>query len=372
MKILLNIIQKEFLQILRNKSMLRVIFILPLVQLIILVNAATYEMKQIRYAVVDSDHSVTSRNLIRSFEASPFYQLDASYQNVDVAMEAMDRGSLNLIVVIPTNLERAITKEGTSEVQLLVNALNSTVAQLVLTYSTNILAGFNSSIISSSQLVTNANSIPSVDINYSFWYNPDLNYKFYMAPGILVILVTIIGMFLGGLNLVREKEIGTIEQLNVTPLRKYHFIIGKMIPFIVIGLFDLGLGLFIANLLYGVPVVGSLFLLFSFATVYLILVLAIGLLLSTVSDTQQQVMFLAFFFLTTFILMSGIFTPVESMPLWGQKLNYLNPMSYFMRVVRMVVVKGSTFRDILFEFIAVTTYAVVMLLIAVRMYRKTT
>lgn len=372
MKILLNIIQKEFLQILRNKSMLRVIFILPLVQLIILVNAATYEMKEIKYAVVDNDHSVTSRNLLRSFEAAPFYQLEAAYPNVDLAMAAMDKGDLNLILVLPNKLERTIDKEGSGEVQLLVNALNSTVAQLVLTYSTNILASFNQSLIASSHLMTTASAVPSVDINYSFWYNPDLNYKFYMAPGILVILVTIIGMFLGGLNLVREKEIGTIEQLNVTPLRKHHFIIGKMVPFIVIGLFDLGLGLLIANLLYGIPVVGSLFLLFSFAAVYLVLVLSIGLLLSTISDTQQQVMFLAFFFLTTFILMSGIFTPVESMPLWGQKLNYLNPMYYFMRVVRMVVVKGSGFRDIAFEFAAVASYAVVMLLIAVRMYRKTT
>lgn len=372
MSILLNIIQKEFLQIFRNKTMVRVIFILPLVQLIILVNAATYEMSNIKFAVVDNDQSVTSRNLLRSFEGSPFYNFEGAFQSTKLAMAAMDKGDLDLIIVMPSNFEKAVEKELAGQVQLLINGLNSTVAQLVLSYSTNILSDFNRSIIGKQKIITTAITAPQVNITHSFWYNPLLNYKFYMAPGILVILVTIIGMFLGGLNLVREKEIGTIEQLNVTPMRKSHFIISKMVPFLVIGLFDLGLGLLIAHLLYAIPVVGSLPLLFAFAAVYLVAVLSIGLLLSTISDTQQQVMFLAFFFLTTFILMSGIFTPVESMPAWGQNLNYLNPMYYFMRVIRMVVIKGSGLKDIAFEFMAIISYAVVMLTIAVRMYRKTT
>ena len=192
-----------------------------------------------------------------------------------------------------------------------------------------------------------------------------------MAPGILAILVTLVGMFLAGMNLVREKEIGTIEQLNVTPIKKYQFIIGKLVPFWLIGLFDLAFGLVIAKLFFNLPMVGSLFLLFGFASVYLIGVLGLGLFISTVSDTQQQVMFVSYFFLIIFILMGGIFTPVESMPNWAQEVNRINPIFYFMRIMRMVVLKGSDFFDLIKEFISLVVLGITFLSLAIWRYRKT-
>ncbi len=191
-----------------------------------------------------------------------------------------------------------------------------------------------------------------------------------MLPGILVILVTIIGMFLTALNLVREKELGTSEQINVTPIRKYHFILGKLFPFWVIALFELAFGLTIGRLFFHLPVLGSVGLLFLYASVYLLVVLGIGLFISTLASSQQQVMFLSFFFMLTFILMSGIFTPVESMPLWAQRINIINPFAYFMKVIRMILLKGSGFADIQRDFYSLIIYASVILSLAVWRYRK--
>jgi ABC-2 type transport system permease protein len=192
-----------------------------------------------------------------------------------------------------------------------------------------------------------------------------------MFSGILVIVVTLIGMFLTALNLVREKELGTAEQMNVTPIRKYQFILAKLLPFLMIGLFELAFGLVIGRILFDLPIRGSLLVLFGTATVYLIVALGIGLFLSTISETQQQMMFIAFFFMITFILMSGVFTPAESMPDWAQKINVLNPMAYFMKAIRMILLKGSGFSDVAREFYSLGIYAIAILSLAILNYRKT-
>jgi ABC-2 type transport system permease protein len=197
-----------------------------------------------------------------------------------------------------------------------------------------------------------------------------MNYKIFMLPGILVILVTMIGMMLTALNLVREKELGTAEQINVTPIRKYQFIIGKLLPFWIIANFELSFGLLVGKIFFQLPMEGSIALLFLFASVYLLLVLSIGLFLSTVSNSQIQVMFLLFFFFISFILMSGIFTPVESMPDWAIKVNTINPVAYFIRVIRMVLLKGSGFADITRELFALGIYAAIMMSLATWRYRK--
>jgi ABC-2 type transport system permease protein len=198
-----------------------------------------------------------------------------------------------------------------------------------------------------------------------------LNYKYYMLPGILGILVTAIGFLLAGLNMVREKEIGTIEQINVTPVRKHQFIIAKMVPFLVIGLVDLVLGLALGKLAFNIPFEGSIALLFLCASIFLVAVLGFALFISTFSGTQQQFMFTAFFCMIIFILMSGIFTPLESMPDWAQKLDLINPVAYIMRINRMVMLKGSTIQDISGDIYSLIIIAVFFTALAVRRYRKT-
>jgi ABC-2 type transport system permease protein len=191
-----------------------------------------------------------------------------------------------------------------------------------------------------------------------------------MVHGILAILLTVIGMFLSSLNLVREKEIGTIEQINVTPIRKYQFIIGKLTPFWIIAMIELMIGLTIGKLLFNIPIEGNLLLLFSFAALYLFAVLAMGLLISTLSQTQQQAQFLNFFVLVTFVMLSGIFTPAESMPHWAQKINMVNPMAYFIRINRMILLKGSGFTDIAADFYAMAVMAISLTSLAIWRYRK--
>jgi len=192
-----------------------------------------------------------------------------------------------------------------------------------------------------------------------------------MAPGILALLVTLIGLNLSGMSLVNEKERGTIEQLNVTPIRKLDFLAGKLIPFIIIALFDLSFGLFLARMVFNLPIVGNLALVFGIGVVYLIGILGMGLFISTIANTQQQVMFVSFFFMMIFVLMSGIFTPVESMPMWAQMLNQINPVYHFMRVLRMVVLKGSEFSDLHHEFMALCCLGITFLTLALTRYRKT-
>ncbi|MBL7113268.1 MAG: ABC transporter permease [Bacteroidales bacterium] len=370
MRNILFIIQKEFLQIFRNRFMLPIILVVPLVQLIIMVSAATLEMKNIKLTVVDKDLSGISRKLTSKFEGSPFFHIEKHTFSLEESEVDIKSNRTDMILHIPSGFEAQLLKEGQAEIQVLINAINATVAGLSNAYTLSVIQDFNQELLTEYSAVINLKPMKNIRINSSFWYNPDLNYKIFMTPGILVILVTMIGMILSSLNLVREKELGTAEMINVTPIRKYQFIIGKLIPFWILALIELCIGLGIGRLLYQLPVTGSLLLLLFYASIYLMVVMGIGLFMSAISNNQLQVMFLAFFFLITFILMSGIFTPVESMPDWAVKLNYINPLAYFMRVIRMVLLKGSGIADIIKETIYLSVYAVVILGLATWRYRK--
>ena len=353
--------------------MLPIIFVIPVVQLIILVNAATMEIKNVKLSFVDMDLSETSRKLVSKFTGSPFFIVNGYTFNYAEAESELKKGKVDVIIQIPSGFERKLVRENGAKVQIIVNAINGVVAGISSAYIQNIIAGYNAEVITEiagKQLAVN-NSV-SIDIVNSYWYNPELNYKNFMVPAVLVILVTLIGMFLSGLNLVREKELGTIEQINVTPIRKYQFIAGKLIPFWLLALVELAFGLTVGKLLFGIPIVGSLWLLFFVAAIYLLVVMGLGLLISTMADTQQQAMFVSFFILLVCIMMSGIFTSTESMPKWAQIVDYLNPIYYFMRTVRMILLKGSGFQDILKEIISLFVFAYVILQMAVWRYKKTT
>jgi len=366
------ILRKEFRQIFRNKTMLPVIFVVPFVQLLILVNAATLDLKHIRMILIDHDQSRVSRDLSSRFIRSPFFTLVESDFSLKTAEHKMLSNEAELIVVIPEGFERKMYREGITPLQLQVDAINGMTAGLINAYASQIINGYNRDLLAAEGGNTMAgNRMSNIDIRYSFWYNQELRFKYYMVPGILVILLTIVSMFLASLNLVREKEMGTIEQINVTPIQKAQFIVGKLIPFWIIAMFELAFGLSLGKLLFSIPIEGSLLLLFGFASVYLVAVLGLGLLVSTVSQTQQQAMFLNFFFLITFVLMSGIFTPAESMPRWAQQVNVVNPLAYFMRVIRMILLKGSGFADIRADFAGMALFALATLSLATWRYRKT-
>ncbi|MCP4313197.1 MAG: ABC transporter permease [Bacteroidetes bacterium] len=372
MRILATLLVKEFKQIFRNKLMLPIIFVVPVVQMILLTYAASLEMKGINMAVVDQDYSQASRRLVSCFEGSPFFEINLTTSSYQEALDELTSDHVDVILHMQHGFEKRLYSEKETELQLVVNAINATEAGLTNAYCTQIITDFNGQLRADWFGLDGSGKMTLLDIIPKYWYNPLLDFKIYMFSGILVIIVTLIGMLLTALNLVREKEMGTTEQINVTPIRKYQFIMAKLLPFMVIALFELAFGLLIGRLLFGLPIVGSIGLLFLFTCVYLVAVLGIGLFLSTISNTQQQLMYMAFFFMLTFVLMSGVFTPAESMPHWAQKINLFNPVAYFMKVIRMILLKGSGFRDISREFYSLCIYAVMILTLAIANYRKTT
>lgn len=359
--------QKEFLQIFRNRMMLPIIFVMPVIQLLILAHAATYEMKTIRTHVVDLDQSSSSRELVGKFKSSAFYEIVGYSSNYEIAEQDVEKNIADLILQIPPDFEKDIENEKEAGINLVINAINGSAASLINAYTLAIIRDFNMNLVT--EMVSRKVKQP-IEIEYSYWYNPELNYKTYMVPGILVLLVTIVAFFLSGMNVVREKEIGTIEQLNVTPIKKYQFIAGKLLPFWIIAMFELALGLVIAKIFFNIPVVGSIGLVFAVAAVFLVVVLALGLIISTLADTMQQSMFLTWFFLVIFILMSGLFTAVDSMPDWAKMINIINPIAYFIEIIRMIMLKGSGLANIVHQVVALVIYAVVALSVAIWRYKK--
>jgi ABC-2 type transport system permease protein len=367
------IIQKEFKQIFRNKGMLPIIFILPIIQLVILSNAATFEIQNIKFSYIDNDKTAFSRALIEKFDGSTYFNIEADFPSNAAAMEAMLKGDIDVILEIPTNFERNLVKNKQTDLSVTINAIDGAAAGVENVYINQIVQQFNKNARVKLMQPSDAKYIPkSIESIPSFWFNETLNYKTFMVPGILVLLVTMITLFLAGMNIVREKEIGTLEQINVTPIKKHQFIIGKLFPFFIIAFALLTVGLIIAKLLFNVPIVGSLALLYFYTSIYILVILGIGLFISNFTDTQQQAMFIAWFFMVIFILMSGLFTPIESMPPWAQFLTEFNPIRYFVEVMRMVMLKGSNFADITPQLIKTFIYAIVMNGLAVISYKKIT
>lgn len=369
MRTVLILLRKEFLQIFRNKGMLPIIFVAPLIQLLVLVYAADFEVRNVRLLVSDMDGSTTSRALIERFVASDRFHVSTTYGGFKAGMAAIDDGKADAFLRIPVRFEDDLRRKSHAEVMLDLNGVDGQYASLVALYSGTIIG--NEEVAIMKRMHGSIGNVgPPVKVIPRFWYNLQMDYKNLMVPGLLVVLVTLMGMFLSSMNIVREKEIGTIEQLNVTPIRKWQFILGKLLPFWFISLFMLGVGLALGKLFFDIPIEGSVPLLFAFAAIYLWVMLGFGLLISTVSDTQQQSMFLSWFFLVIFILLSGLFTPVDNMPHWAQVITWFNPVSYFVEVIRMVLLKGSGFAQIAKQLGIIALFAVVINGLAVLNYRK--
>lgn len=368
---------KEFRQIFRNKIMLPIIFVIPVVQLVVLTHAATFDIKNLKLYWVDHDQSSFSRRLYGKFDGSVYFKVAGSGFSVTQAEAAMARDAADLVIEIPEGFERKLVREGEATLPLLINAIDGVKAGLATAYSGAVIRDFNQELLAEQgpRLLTPAQlaQLPrgGIELIQQNWFNPELDYKTFMVPGILGLLVTMIGAFLSAMNIVKEKEIGTIEQLNVTPIRKYQFIIGKLLPFWVIALVELAIGLGVAKLVFDIPIEGSLLLIFGFSALYLLVILGFGLFISTVTETQQQAMFVSWFFLVIFILLSGFFTAIENMPEWAQVVTWFNPVRWFMEVIRMVMLKGAGLADITRHIWIVGAYALALNALAGWNYRKT-
>jgi ABC-2 type transport system permease protein len=370
MRIVWFLLEKEVRQLRRNRTLLALLLVMPLGQLLLLSFAANYEIENLALVVVDQDHSPAAQRLINKFQYTPYFRLVGGQPTAAAAEQALRTDRADLVLVVPPGFERALVREGAAPVQLLVNALDNVKAGLATSYATTIVQNYQAELRPTpGQAALAAGG--GLEVVPAYWYNPRLSYQTFMVPGILVEIISLIVMMVATLNIVREKEIGTIEQLNVTPIRKWQFILGKLLPFWVAGLYQLTVGLLLARFLFQVPLVGSLPLLYAIMAVYLTVPLGLGLLISASSDTQQQALFVAFFFLIIFILLCGLFTPTEYMPAWAQALDRLNPLLYIIDITRRILLKGSTLRDVLEPVLTLLLMAGAVNALAVWRYRKT-
>ena len=346
-------------------------FIAPVIQLLILPQAANYTIRNINLSVVDLDHSSYSRKLSDKIFASGYFRSSGAPASTAAAYKLIELDKADIVLTIPNGFEHNLIKEGNQKVAVAVNAINGMKASVGNNYLGSILMDFNTQIRTEWIQPARINGQPAIEIVSSYWYNPLLTYYIFMVPGILVFLVTMIGANMSALNIVREKEVGTIEQINVTPVSKTMFILGKLIPFWIIGNVIFTVGLIIAWLVYGIIPMGSIPLLYMFLGVYLFALLGFGLLISTYSETQQQANSIMFLFIMIFNLMGGLFTPIESMPDWAQVITKIIPISYFIEVMRMIVLKGSGLRQILYHTGVVFGMGVFLNGWAIWNYRKT-
>jgi ABC-type multidrug transport system permease subunit len=367
--------QAEVLHIVRDRILLAQVLVVPVVQLLVLSNAATFEIRNTPIHVVDLDRSTASRGIVNSLAANGHFEIVDDTPSVDRADEGLLRGTVTMVVVIPRDFETSLARTGVGQVQLSVNAEKGSAAGIVQAYATRVLSQYAADL----QVAGKVRAAPGrwgppsggpIDVRVRPRYNETQNYKHYMVPGILVALVTLIGTLLSAQNIAREKELGTLEQLNVTPITRGQFIIAKLLPFWVLGLIELTLGLIIGKLVFGIPMVGSLFLLYGVAGVYLMVALGIGLWISALVETQQQAMFVTFFIVNIYLLMSGLFTPVDSMAPWVQKVSMINPVRHFVTISRAILMKGAGPAEIAQPFLILLGTAVAVLFIAVRQYRK--
>lgn len=360
----------EVLHIVRDRTTMAQILILPVLQLLVLANAATFVIRDTPAYVVDHDNTSTSRGLIRRFTATGHFRVTGASASMKMANEELLRGTVTMVLTIPRDFEKSLVRTGTAPVQLVLNAEKGSAAAIVQSYAARILADYSAEL--TSELQGRVRGARPIEIRTRGWYNPTQNYKHYMVPGILVALVTLIGTLLASQNIVREKELGTLEQLNVTPISRIEFIAAKLLPFWALGMLVLAIGLAVGKLAFDIPVRGSLLLLFAAAAVYLLVALAIGLLISTVVDTQQQAMFVTFFVVNIYLLLSGLFTPVDSMAPWVQTVSLANPVRHFVTVARAILVKDAGAAEVAQPMSILMVFAVVTIALATRQYRKTT
>lgn len=379
LRVLRVLLHKEFLQISRDKVIMRMLFVMPMIQLLVLGNTATFEVKTSALWVVDQDRSTVSRGLLDRFTASGRFDIAGYTATMRPGDDALLNGSANAILVIRPAFARDLERDHRSTVQLVLNAENGSQAGVLQAYAAEIIARYSTGLGSVAPQARAAatsggragmRAAPVIEVATRGRYNSSLEYKRFMIPGILVQLITIVGTLMTALNIVREKEAGTLDQLNVTPIRPSIFLAAKLIPLWVIGLIEFTMGLLVAVLVFDVPIVGSLAVVYAGAALFLVAALGVGLWVSTVSDTQQQALFVTFSILMVYVLMSGLFTPVRAMPSWVQTVAQINPMMHFIALVRAVLLKGAGFADVWRQLVALAVIGITILSLSVGVYRK--
>src|SRR5215207_7449919 len=374
MRTIFFLVRKEFLQIFRDHTTMAQIFMIPVVQLLVLANAATFDLKRTRVLVVDEARKTVSSGLVQRLEGGrQFRVVRQAPSDHGVEYAFLDR-EVTAVIHIPRRFEEDLVQHRLASVQLILNAEEGAATGIVQSNATAILSDYARELSRTLPAMPQGSSskarVGPLDLRTQRWFNPTRNYKHYMVPALMVALTTIIGLLLTAQNITREYELGTLEQLNVTPMTKVQFIAAKLIPFWLISLVIFSIGLTIGKLVFGIPMRGNLLLVYLALMVYLIVVLGLGLWISTITRTQQQAMFVAFFVILIFLLMGGLFTPVDSMPDWAQVVAQANPVKHFVFIMRAVLVRGAGLETIAPPLLGLAAGGAAVLTLAVRRYRK--
>ncbi len=364
----LYLIKKEFIQIRRDPALIRILFLIPIIQLLILGYVVSSEVKNIATVVCDLDNSQLSRQLIERVRNSGYFRVNYFEPNQQKMGDYLDRGKASVAIVVPKDLAKNITNNIPTAIQILVDGVDSNSSTMALGYVSGILESFLSDRVS--QYVQYGSDIHLLTANIRVWYNQDLKFSHFMIPGLIVFLLTMVTTLISAVGLVREREIGTLEQLLVAPIKKYEMLIGKIVPFAVIGILEVSLAIAFAKVWYQIPIAGNLGLFALFIIVYLFTTLGIGLFVSASVQTQQQAMFMSFFFLVFFMFLSGFLFQIENMPRFAQYLSYLDPMRYLVVVVRELFIKGAGMRYLYWQGIALTIFGGLIFSFAVLRFQR--
>lgn len=364
------LLEKEFKTVFRDSFMLRLIIVFPIMVMTVLPWAATLEIKNIKLTVVDNDDSPYSQRLTDKAAASGYFRFRGVAESYDAAMYGLEKGHSDIILEIPDNFEKELVGGMSPQVLISANTVNGTKGALGSNYLSRIVLDFSDELRAEEGIARSGNEMPVIASIPQYKFNQTLNYQVFMVPALLVILLTLSCGFLPAQNIVSEKEAGTIEQMNVTPVGKFQFILAKLIPYWVIGFATLTAGFGIAYAEYGLVFSGSILTIYAASLLYVFAISGFGLIVSNTSETLQQAIFVMVFFIIVFILMSGLFTPVASMPGWAQTITVFNPLTYFIKIMRFVYLKGSGIADLKWDMLALAGFAVVFNVWAVLSYRK--
>jgi len=365
----LSLIRKEFLHILRDPRTLFVMFAMPIIQLVLLGYAATTDIEHLRTAVLDSDRSSASRELIEAYRASNYFDIVIHVESEQQLQHLVDSGRVRAGLVIPTGYSRELARGGQAQVAFVIDGSDPSVANTVFAAAQSVGQAQSMRIVEQTLGVA-PDDLPGVQVRPRVWYNPEMKSANYMIPGIMGMILYFLTALFTSMSIVREREQGTIEQLIVTPVRPLELIVSKVTPYVFISFFDVLEVLAIGVFWFGVPIRGSLGLLLALAALFLLTSLGIGIFISSVANTQQEAMLLTFLTVFPSVFLAGFFFPIEAMPGWLQALTYVVPLRYMLTILRGIILKGVGLRILYQEVIALAVFGVAIMLLAATRFRK--
>lgn len=364
------LLEKEFKQFIRNSFLPKLVIIFPLVVLAVFPLVADLEVKDLSLAVIDNDRSHSSRRMVEKIASSGYFRISGYYSHSDAAFKSIEKGNADILLEIPPRFEEKLNRENSGELMIASNAVNGMRGGLSSSYLSAIISDYNRELIIRRMPETVSVATAVVEVHPVFRFNPALSYRIFMIPAFMAMMLALICGFLPTINIVSEKEKGTIEQMNVTPVTKFTFILAKLIPYWTAGFVVITLCMITAFIFYGLIPKGSVFLIYLFAAVFALSFSGFGLVVSNYASSIQQAIFIVFFFVITMIFLSGLFTPFQNMPVWAQAMSNASPLKYFIQALRMIYLKGSAFGEMRHLFYPLCVLALFFIGWAVLSYRK--